>query len=1462
MKKSQQERKTLMAWNNALYDASLTKGDFRMCWSPYQSIDPVLYEFSTNFSMNLRSVRLVGIELSVLPEIFTEKLHSISSLSLANNKLTTLPNSVSLMTNLSELNLMYNSLYKLPSTIGFCRSLQVLELSNNVLEILPVTFGALNLLQKVDLECNRLTILPENLHFLTLCERLNLNNNILVRLPRCIGYMPSLKILSASGNKLNYIPSEICFSKSLTKIRLNCNKISYIPERIHELSPTLTELSLDYNEIDKLPMLFYRLSNLSLIRLEGNAKLIDPPTDIIAQGAVGVINYCTERFHDNEIAFMRQIIIKTQNVLLQIMERNLADPTLFEGNTKSKVGDKDTWYALQLPHLFSDWLPQLKSIWQSEIRRNVEQSTVYINNFQFTEAEVIWAFSQFSDAYGPVLKIKDAMFRRCACMDPLDLTKRKPCVPPKVGFMCLRKCTLLKSRIVLLQDKQERLWNTYKVNGINDAIKRAENEAKLYLDSIEGRLWLEKLAYDQAEELLMEDGANFVVEKRIAKAEAKKKEVIVKYDKRINKIQIIRDKKLDKMQIELEKLKQDKLVAKQGYLKNAIEQRISDLTIRMANLAETFQMKQLQIQCEEECEEIDEALYSDNSVNTSEEESDVYSSDDESPEAMKWRTRREKHKKRQRELEILDNIRENIKLEEERNKKLSSLESALRTVQKTVNPIMKPVANTLYKVSNRMKKKLNRRMRNIIDVSSIRIKKLLKQLDGNFDEIQKEMKYELYYQYISHHVAAATDKAKREFGVVDTVRQNMQGVGMQLAFRSWKLWTLTKMKRARRDLRNAYKISTKGFDAAMESVKIAQAQVELWLKGVDVYSDRPFWTHKNTGDVTYDKPSIRYYLPPNFIIPDPPEDLPPDMVLSSSSDESMSEANLEKLRNKRRIEREKEKERIRILNAFTKSSASSVMFADDDKYLTPGIPLDMQHQSSRLKSSNISNTEVALVNYNSNNNIIISDDSSDGDDQNKQTLRPNPIIIHHDLNDNNNLNNNNDNNNNNNNSEKLGTNQFPFINNNHIIDESNAHIIPYEERSTILPFVSKRVSPRNLAKLSLSNSLSMKGFLPPLQNNGASHTSQDDIISHVLNNDNNNKNNINNNNNDNNYNKNNINNNNNNYNNYNKNNINNNNNDNNYNKKGKKSVMSLEEYNQYCYNIIYKFNSNDHSKSVEVSSATFANNDDSYSLSSSVFSHNHRNLATNAMNNSSSFDHSQGNGNIRLTRRQRQKVKANYIAMKTKRYSDVDGNISLFEDQSLMNDDDSFNDESDSDDLGAINLKKHDLDLLSKSQSIASLRLEEQVAAAYDYMNTSEAYALRHAHQQLPPEGIDEKDLKARMEQETERAFNVIRKKRNKINPIRHKTYIQQANRKPRSFEQIKEAMKKENNDEQLNVVDNKDHDLVLALQEMQENNMDVDLLNPSMEDLLRLAGGEPDMLQLEKKGASAIELRTVLAQR
>ena len=135
-----------------------------------------------------------------------------------------------------------------------------------------------------------------------------------------------------------------------------------------------------------------------------------------------------------------------------------------------------------------------------------------LTSFDYTEQEVMHAFTNYSDAVGPVLRMQKAMFRRCACVDKNMI--RKPCVPPSPGYMCIRDCVLLKSELVRERDKHDRLWQLYKSDGMRDAMKRADYEAKLYLDGAEGQLWLEDTAYEQAEEMLLDSGANVVIEKR------------------------------------------------------------------------------------------------------------------------------------------------------------------------------------------------------------------------------------------------------------------------------------------------------------------------------------------------------------------------------------------------------------------------------------------------------------------------------------------------------------------------------------------------------------------------------------------------------------------------------------------------------------------------------------------------------------------------------------------------------------------------------------------------------------------------------------------------------------------------------------------------------------------------------------------------------------------------------------
>ncbi len=102
----------------------------------------------------------------------------------------------------------------------------------------------------------------------------------------------------------------------------------------------------------------------------------------------------------------------------------------------------------------------------------------------------------------------------------------------------------------------------------------------------------------------------------------------------------------------------------------------------------------------------------------------------------------------------------------------------------------------------------------------------------------------------------------------------------------------------------------------MESVRSAQIQVDTWVREDDIYSDRPFWQSKVTKQVTYDEPNVYHYLPPGFIIPDPPSPLPSDIEYktTSSSEESLSE-----WQRKHGQDREAEQER-----SLGKSKAKSI----------------------------------------------------------------------------------------------------------------------------------------------------------------------------------------------------------------------------------------------------------------------------------------------------------------------------------------------------------------------------------------------------------------------------------------------------------------------------------------------------------------------------------------------------------
>jgi len=155
--------------------------------------------------------------------------------------------------------------------------------------------------------------------------------------------------------------------------------------------------------------------------------------------------------------------------------------------------------------------------------------------------------------------------------------------------------------------------------------------------ALSGGKWLEDVAYEQAEQVMIDNGVEEVIMRRQGAIDSKKAALIQKYDALKAKVQKVRDSKFSTLQGELSKLKEDKHLVKDGYLKSAIDHRIQALTVELASLPENIQLQDLQAELERKCQLLEDGMYESDSENTSDVDSSEFSSTDESPEAERWR---------------------------------------------------------------------------------------------------------------------------------------------------------------------------------------------------------------------------------------------------------------------------------------------------------------------------------------------------------------------------------------------------------------------------------------------------------------------------------------------------------------------------------------------------------------------------------------------------------------------------------------------------------------------------------------------------------------------------------------------------------------------------------------------------------------------------------------------------------
>ena len=137
--------------------------------------------------------------------------------------------------------------------------------------------------------------------------------------------------------------------------------------------------------------------------------------------------------------------------------------------------------------------------------------------------------------------------------------------------------------------------------------------------------------------------------------------------------------------------------------------------------------------------------------------------------------------------------------------------------------------------------------------------------------------------------------------------------------------------------------------------------------------------------------------------------------------------------------------------------------------------------------------------------------------------------------------------------------------------------------------------------------------------------------------------------------------------------------------------------------------------------------------------------------------------------------------------------------------------------------------------------LETRVQEARNYLNTEEKKNVLGGHRRVKfdvaPSDFDavSEVVKKKAEDEYTRAERELRRKRNDVSMVRHNTYMDQARRVPRSFEETRDIRRKKDAPKEV-------------------------YTKPDVESLLELVGGDERMTNLP--GLSGVKLRSLLAHR
>eukprot|EP01083_Nonionella_stella_P019813 54976_1 len=246
-----------------------------------------------NKLVDLVSVNISYNQLATVPLSLFE-LQKLTHIDISHNVLTSfpLPNPNSsdgppAWPSLSHLVMADNRLSSLPDTLATLPKLEVLDIRENLLESLPENIGRLPL-TTLRLSKNKLKKLPNSISELTKLSLLEAKGNLICSVPGLSG-LTRLATLDLSQNRLESLPtlpteelmelflgfnllsdcSSLSECRALVTLVLSSNRIAKIPESIAELKK-LKVLDLTGNNLNDIPGIIGTMDDLSRLLVDGN----------------------------------------------------------------------------------------------------------------------------------------------------------------------------------------------------------------------------------------------------------------------------------------------------------------------------------------------------------------------------------------------------------------------------------------------------------------------------------------------------------------------------------------------------------------------------------------------------------------------------------------------------------------------------------------------------------------------------------------------------------------------------------------------------------------------------------------------------------------------------------------------------------------------------------------------------------------------------------------------------------------------------------------------------------------------------------------------------------------------------------------------------------------------------------------------------------------------------------------